>query len=60
MFMFALTNSYFDGSDYNTPIKSYVNDKFYFFLDPTTLKLGDFYIKENYAVCYDNTFTNLF
>lgn len=37
-----------------------MNDKFYYYLDQTNDKLSDFFIKENYAICYDNTITSLF
>ena len=60
MFMWAIVNSYFDGSDYNEPVKYYVDDKYYYFLDPNQDKFADFYVKENYAVLYDNTVSNLF
>jgi len=60
MFNIALINSYFDGSDYNQSVKFYIDDHYYYYLDPTTGKLTDFYLKENYAILYDNTVSNLF
>lgn len=51
---FAAVNSYFDGSDYLTPIKYHIIDKYYYFIDPDQEKWTGFYLKENQAVLYDN------
>lgn len=56
---FAVIDSYFDGSDYEHPIKYHINDKYFYFLDPSQEKWTGFYLKENQAVLYDNVISNL-
>ena len=60
MIQIILIDSYFDGTDYNDTIKYYVNDKFYYFIDPVLIKQTDLYIKENNAILFDNVVTNMF
>ena len=38
MITIAITNTYFDGTDYNNSVKYYVDDRFYYFLDPGSMK----------------------
>lgn len=38
----AIANQYFDGSDYNQSIKSYVDSRFYFPLDGNFMKITNF------------------
>ena len=45
-----------DFSDFNTPIKSYFDDRNYFYLSPTTTKYSRVYLQQNEAIMNDDYF----
>ena len=52
----AFVNSYFDGNDYENPIKDYLDDRIYDFLNDNSQKLTNAYIKQNTATVQDDIF----
>ena len=45
-----------DFTDYNTPVKSYFDDRNYFYLTPTTSKISRVYLQQNEAIMNDDYF----
>jgi hypothetical protein len=62
MLNWMFVNGYFDGDEYDgkNEIKYYVDDKHYWFLDPSQRIEIATYVKENNAILHDDLFTNLF
>ena len=52
----AVVNSYFDFDDYNSPIKTYLDDQFYYYFLPGYEKETDVYIQQNSAEQLDSYF----
>ena len=52
----AFVNSYFDGNDFENPVKYYIDDRIYDILDIKYEKVTFAYIKENTLSLQDNIF----
>ena len=52
----AFVNSYFDGSDYENPIKDYLDDRIYDYLNDNSQKIIFAYVKQNTATVQDDIF----
>ena len=52
----AVVNSYFDFDDYNTPIKTFIDDQLNYYFLPGYEKETDVYIQNNSAEQLDNYF----
>ena len=50
----AVVNKYLDFNDYVTPIKSYIDDRYYLYLTPTFNKVSRIYLQQNEAVLNDD------
>ena len=50
----VIVNKYMDFTDFNTPVKSYVDDRNYFYLYPTATKLWRVYLQQNEAITNDD------
>ena len=50
----VMFNSYLDFSDFDTPIKMYVDDSSYFYVSPAYSKFARIYLKQNEANLNDN------
>lgn len=53
-------NGYFDGEDYNQSIKFSEEMGYFTYVDPERTNIVDFYVKQNFAVLYDNYITSFF
>ena len=49
-------NKYLDFNDYKTPIKSYVDDRYYYYILPSGCKLSRVYLQQNIAILNDDYF----
>ena len=52
----AFVNSYFDGNDYENPIKDYIDDKIFDNLNDNSQKVIYAYVKQNTATVQDDIF----
>ena len=52
----AFVNSYFDGNDFENPVKYYIDDRIYDIIDTRYEKFTFAYIKENTLSLQDNIF----
>ena len=51
-----VSSSYFDFDDYENPIKSYIDTKFYYNLDSSFTKTADIYVRKSFAEQSDSIF----
>ncbi|CAI2372806.1 unnamed protein product [Moneuplotes crassus] len=51
-----VVNSYFDFDDYNSPIKTYIDDRFFYYLVPGNTVTSNVYIQKNEIETQDNYF----
>ena len=50
----AVSNKYMDFTDFDTPVKPYLDDRNYFYLDPTATKVWRVYLQQNEAITNDD------
>ena len=50
----VIVNKYMDFTDFNTPVKSYVDDRNYFYLNPFVYKVWRVYLQQNEAITNDD------
>jgi hypothetical protein len=47
-------NNFFDFTDFENPIKSFIEDRIYFPIEPHTKKLCEFFVKRAHTELYDS------
>ena len=53
---FVILNKYMDFSDYTSPVKSYIDDRtyYYYYLTPSSTKISRIYLEQNEAILDDD------